>query len=61
MQMKLLDRIAGTSGLAVHFGKLLRQLQAVRADLDAMQQYGTAAQRNAMQGLIDQVAVKSSL
>lgn len=56
MQMQLLDRIAGSSALAAYFGKVLRKLQEIRAQLASMQEFGTQQQRDSMQTLVDHVS-----
>ncbi|KAK9798188.1 hypothetical protein WJX73_001384 [Symbiochloris irregularis] len=55
MQMRLLDRIAGTGHLATHFGRLLRKLQGIRAELAALQAFNSQKQRDSMQALVDEV------
>lgn len=54
-QVSLLDRLAGTTAVAAEFGKGLRQLEQVRAELRALDELGDEAARDDLQIMVDKV------
>ena len=53
--MSLLDRLAGTSGIAAEFGAGVARLEQVRAELRALDELGDEADRDDLQDMVDKV------
>ncbi len=56
--MALLDRIAGAARGAARFGSGLRRLRGLEAEATALDALGGAAQRGALQAMVDQARAR---
>ncbi len=59
-QVALLDRIAGAARGAARFGSGLRRLRGLEAEAAALDALGGAAQRGALQAMVDQARARAA-